>query len=238
MSHLSEDELLLYYYGELAGPAGAEMHLGACPGCRERLGDLQRLLNLMDGMPSPEREADYEAQVWHRMSPALPASRPRLRVVLPWRWAAAGLAGCAALALALLFVRIQPHPAAPVRQAAGPQQSELVLRAALADYLDRSEIVLTELVNASPRGPYDISFEQQRAADLLDDSRIYRQTAVETGDTASAAVLDQIERVLLEITHAPSRIPPGQLAILQSRLQAESVLFKIRVAGANARQNL
>ncbi|HJT86730.1 MAG TPA: hypothetical protein VJ732_02715, partial [Bryobacteraceae bacterium] len=141
-------------------------------------------------------------------------------------------------ALAILFVRVQPRPAPPVRQAAGPRHSERVLRAALADYLDRSEIVLTELVNASPREPYDISFEQQRAADLLDDSRIYRQTALETGDTASAAVLDQIERVLLEITHAPSRIPPGQLAILQSRLQAESVLFKIRVAGSNARQNL
>jgi hypothetical protein len=44
-----------------------------------------------------------------------------------------------------------------------------------------------------------------------------------------AAVLDELERTLLEIEHAPSRMSPGELSDLRLRLQAEGLLFKLRV---------
>jgi hypothetical protein len=50
-----------------------------------------------------------------------------------------------------------------------------------------------------------------------------------------AGVLDELERVLLDITHAPSRISPRELRELRERLEAEGILFKIRVLGSNVR---
>ena len=87
----------------------------------------------------------------------------------------------------------------------------------------------------SSKGPLDISSQQERAGDLVSESRLYRQTAVHTGDTAVASVLDDLDRVLLDIAHAPSRISPGELEKLRQRLEAEGILFKIRVLGSNVR---
>jgi len=49
------------------------------------------------------------------------------------------------------------------------------------------------------------------------------------------ATADELERVLLDITHAPSRLSPGELEKLRQRLEAEGILFKIRVLGSNVR---
>ncbi len=43
-----------------------------------------------------------------------------------------------------------------------------------------------------------------------------------------AGVLDELERVLVEISHAPSRLAPAQVEELQQRLRSEGVLFRIR----------
>ena len=77
--------------------------------------------------------------------------------------------------------------------------------------------------------------EQERAAGLVGESRLYRQTAAHTGDTAVASVLDDLDRVMLEIAHSPSRLSPEDLEKLRQRLQAEGILFKIRVLGSNVR---
>ena len=54
-----------------------------------------------------------------------------------------------------------------------------ILLTSVADHLDRSERVLTDIMNA-PRG--DISAEQRWADDLLDASRLYRQDAIDAGE--------------------------------------------------------
>jgi hypothetical protein len=76
--------------------------------------------------------------------------------------------------------------------------------------------------------------EQERAADLVSESRLYRQTRTIPG-TSGGQRLDDRDRVLLEISHAPSRISPGELEKLRQRLEAEGILFKIRVLGSNVR---
>ena len=74
-----------------------------------------------------------------------------------------------------------------------------------------------------------------RAGDLVTETRLYRQTATRTGDTRIASVLDELERVLVDITHAPSKISPQELGNLRQRLEADGILFKIRVLGSNVR---
>ena len=119
--------------------------------------------------------------------------------------------------------------------AADPQARERILLLAVGDYLDRSQMMLVELANTETHGPVDITAEQERATDLVSESRLYRQTALHTGDVRVAALLDELDRVLLEISHAPSRLEPRDLEKLRERLRADGILFKIRVLGSNVR---
>ena len=238
MNHLSEEQLILHYYGEEEDALSAERHLGECEDCRALYGSLQRTLNVVDSLPVPEPGAEYAERVWKRIEHRLPARRGVGWVwALPavWRWAAAGAAFAALLGAAFLAGRSYPHPRQPAQLAADPQAGERILLVAVGDYLERSQMVLIELANARSPGALDISSEQERAVDLVSENRLYRQTAAHTGDAAVASVLDELERVLLDITHAPSRLLPGELEKLRQRLEAEGILFKIRVLGSNVR---
>ena len=82
-----------------------------------------------------------------------------------------------------------------------PQVREQVLLVAVGDYLDRSQMVLVELANASSKGPLDISPEQERAQELISETRLYRQTATTTGNTSVTGILDERPKFL--------RSPPG-----------------------------
>ena len=224
-SHLTEEQLVLHYYGEQENSLESERHLEECEECRAVYSSLQRVLNVVESDPIPERGADYGAEVWRRIESKLPSRRWR------WfwsgapalRWAFASAAMVALLAAAFLAGRYSPsRPAAPVVVAMG-------------DYLDRSQMVLIELANTNASGPLDISSEQERAQQLLSDTRLYRQTAASTGDASVTGILDELERVMLDIAHGPSRLSPVELDKLRARLQAEGILFKIRVVNSNMR---
>lgn len=236
MTHVSEEELILHYYGETVDPAAVEQHLTGCDACRAAFGSLQRILNVMETLPVPERSANYGTQVWERLSAHVPVRR-RLRLfATAWRWAAAGAALATLLIGAFLAGRFYPwQPREAVRLAANPQNRERILKMAVGDYLDRSQMVLIELANAGPDAASDISAEQQRAANLVGENRLYRQTAMATGDAMVASVLDELERVLLEIAHSPSQLSTEQLNELQQRLRTDGILFRIRVLGSTVR---
>jgi hypothetical protein len=245
MKHLTEEELVLHYYGEESDTLAAELHLEECGDCRALYGALQRVLNIVDSLPVPERGPEYGAAVWRRVEARLPRRTPwlarlwnGLQISRPMRLAGAGAALSLLLAAAFLAGRFSPRqPArAPAKiAAADPQAGEPILLVAVGDYLERSQMVLVELANARPQGALDISAEQTRAADLVSESRLYRQTAARTGDAAVASILDDLDRVLLEISHAPSQLSPEELERLRRRFEAEGILFKIRVLGANVR---
>jgi hypothetical protein len=238
MNHLGEEQLILHYYCEEEDAFASDRHLGECEACRALYGSLQRTLNVVDSLPVPEPGAEYAEQVWKRIEHRLPARRGARWVwalPAPWRWAAAGAAFAALLVAAFLAGRFYPHSRQPAQLAADPQAGERILLVAVGDYLERSQMVLIELANARSPGSLDISSEQKRAVALVSENRLYRQTAGHTGDAAVASVLDELERVLLDITHAPSRLSPGELEKLRQRLEAKGILFKIRVLGSNVR---
>jgi len=111
----------------------------------------------------------------------------------------------------------------------------------VGDHLDHAQMVLAELVNAAAtetltKGGVDISFEQQRAQDLVEANRLYRQTAARTGDSTLANVLDELERVLVEIAHSPAQLSSAQLNEIQQRIEARGILFKVRVIGSQVRE--
>jgi len=236
-AHLSEEELILRYYGEETDPEAAGRRLEECGECRASYAALQRALNVMDSLPVPERGPEYGERVWRRIEDRL-AARPRLWFGwAPWRWAAAGAAFAGLLALAFLAGRSFPRVPKPAPMAAAdPQMGERILKTAVGDCLERSQLVLVELVNADPKGPLDISAEQARAASLVSETRLYRQTAAQTGDAEVGSVLDDLERVLVGIAHEPSQMSPEALDKLRERLKTEGILFRIRVLDSNVRR--
>jgi hypothetical protein len=110
-----------------------------------------------------------------------------------------------------------------------------VLYAAVGEHLQRSELMLVEFNNVEADGPIDLKPQQEWAEDLVSENRLYRQSAAEAGQAQMVSVLDDLERVLLEVAHAPERADGEQLDRLRTRLDTQDLLFKVRVAGAGLR---
>ena len=90
MNHLTEEQLILHYYGEEGDALTAERHLDECQECREIYSSLQRVLNVVDSLPVPERGPEYGAEVWRRIAPAIPARRKWLASIRVVRMAMGG----------------------------------------------------------------------------------------------------------------------------------------------------
>jgi hypothetical protein len=110
---------------------------------------------------------------------------------------------------------------------------------AVGDHLDRAQSVLLEISNAEPGGKQnsevDISAQQERAQEMLVSNRLYRQTAEHAGDDAVASVLDELEPVLLEIAHSPSKVSSSELEELQRGIESRGLMLKIRVLDSTVR---
>ena len=189
MNHPSEEDLVLNYYAEGNNRSETERHLGACEACRALYDSVENTLKRMDALAVPEPVSDFEARVWQRLLPELPL--PKFPLLAPaWRWVAAGAALAFMLGLAFLAGRHYPEPAKRIPAVGNPESRESLLEVAVGDHLERSQMVLTELANTSSSGPLDISFEQARAADLLGENRLYRQTALGAGDARTRFARD------------------------------------------------
>jgi hypothetical protein len=239
MNHLSEEQLILQYYGEEGDAFAAAEHLDRCDECRAHYSSLQRVLNVVDSLPVPVRGEEYGSEVWQRIAGRLPRRRRSWTFGGQWRWAGAVAALASLLVVAFLAGRMFPaanRKPAPVDTLADKQAGERVLLVAVGDFLERSQMVLIELNHATPAEKLDISAEQERAADLVSENRLYRRTALQTGNVSMAGVLDDLERVLVDISHEPAQMGPESLENLQHRLESAGILFKIRVLGTNVKK--
>jgi hypothetical protein len=240
MTHVTEEQLVAYTLddAEEATRGEIETHVAACRECREALEELRRVLVAASELEVPDRSANYGAEVWARLEPRLSDRHARVVSWRPW------LAAAAVLMLtvgAFLIGRWSQPTQAPVQVATVAPQSaassirERVVLAALSDHLDRTERGLVELVNADERGTIDISAEQAWARDLLDANRLYRQSARGTASPALVNLLGELEPILLDIVHSPSRLSANEFQSLRSRIDDRSLVFKVRVTGADVR---
>jgi hypothetical protein len=235
MNHPTEEQLVLYYYGE-----GGEIedHIGGCEQCRTSYQALQRVLNSVDSFPVPERAPDYENRVWAAIEKRV-EKRSGVSRWIAWR----PLLAAAAMALLVIGAFLAGHnwqkPSPRQMAANDPGVRERVLLVAVGDHLERSQMVLVELANAGApaKGRLDISYEQKTAEDLLESNRLYRQTAATNGDVATAALLEELERVLLEIAHSPSEVSAHQLEELRRQIEDRGILFKVKIFGSQVEQS-
>jgi hypothetical protein len=239
MGHLSDDDLVLHYYGEMTAvdEQRAVGHLAECHACQQNYGRLQRVLAVVDTAAVAERVA------WARLEPALPARRGGW---LSWfMFSPARMAWAALIILlvvgAFMAGRLTPPTRPPASVAAPTQASaervrERILLVDLGDHFDRTQMMLVELVSSESTGNVDISSEQQRAQQLLAANRLYRQSAATTGDASVATVLDELERVLVDVAASPSTLSQEDLDTVRRRIESKGLLFKVRVVSSELRE--
>ena len=248
MIHVPEEQLVAYALDDADRTTRGEVeaHVAVCGECRDALAELCRVLEAASALEVPERPPDYGAAVWARLAPQLsdPAGlTPRFHAparMAAWRpWLAA--AAVLLLAIGAFLIGRWTRPSqAPVQTATGPVSPaatirERVVLAALSDHLDRTERGLVELVNADDSGTIDISAEQAWARDLLDANRLYRQSARGTASPALVGLLGELEPILLDIVHSASQLTAAEFDALRSRIDDRSLVFKVRVTGADLR---
>jgi hypothetical protein len=107
----------------------------------------------------------------------------------------------------------------------------------LGEHLDQSQRVLVELASAeaNPDG-LDISTERDRAQQLLAANRLYRETAVNAGDPAMASLLEDLERVLVDVAAGPTTMSKGDLDSIQKRISDKELLFKVGVVSTQVHE--
>jgi hypothetical protein len=245
MKHLADDELILYHYGDGDDIKAPERHLASCGECRSRLDAIEQVLKLVVAPSLPERGPGYGSEVWNRIRAELPElNKPQRSWLNMPRLAWAGVV---AVLLVVVFLmgryssqrespkNITTNSNSPTEPSA-QQVRERVLLVAVGDHLDRSQMLLVELTHASGSGEIDISREQQRALELTDANRLYRTTAQQVGDTSLVTLLDELERVLLQVGHQPSSVTAGELKKIQDSIQSQGILFKVRVVRSNVRE--
>jgi anti-sigma factor RsiW len=240
MNHLSEDELILHSYGEIdrADRARVDAHLAACAECQIAKETLARVMTMVDTASPVEAPIGFERTAWARLEPALDSGRSGWRSFF-WfpQWALGG--GVAALVIAAFvagrFSGGEPAVTVPVASVAD-FEPESVLRTAVGDHLDRTQMMLVELANAESNGADVLAGEQARAGDLVAANRVIRQSALQSGDGQIVDILEDLERVLLEIANAPADVTSNDLTDLQSRITREDLLFRLRVIASEMRQ--
>jgi hypothetical protein len=237
-NHLSEEQIILHYYGDAEDPSVIEQHLAQCTECNTEFARLKSLLAGIEPLEVPEPAPSFEEKTWLTLRDKLPEKRNGLLQRIfgaQQKWA---FAGVMALLLVVAFMagRFWPHPSPPIvaqhQQAPDNANPQRVVLVAVGDHLEKSQMLLVEIMNADGKGPINFSSEQAEARDLLDNNHLYRVSAQQSGDPQVARLLDQLGRVLAEIANGPSKVSPDDLQQVRHSIQSEGLLFKIRVVGS------
>ena len=256
MTHPSEETLNDYLERDLSPAEHVQVarHLETCADCSRFVADIQQLVREASTLgplePPPHIWTAIKSHVDSRQSqvaspqPIAQGLRPKGQ--RPWPRIAWALATAALVVLAFMTGRFvnqreqqtasQPQADRLLRASTNEAVRERVLLVAVGDHLERSQMVLVELAHAETRGDLDISAERQLADDLVASNRLYRQTAQQMGQDNVAGLLDELERVLVEVARGPSTVSMRQLADIQQRIESQGILFKVKVIGSEIRQ--
>ena len=162
MTHLTDDELVLHYYGEMesADEHRAESHLSTCGACQQNYTRLQRVMAFVDSAPAVDAPPGFERTAWARLQPALPARRSRWLLGFDADARTARVGRRAGGRDCRIIRRRTPAAVRPAARgicadataipvvANAEQVRERILLVDLGDHLDRSQMVLVELVSA------------------------------------------------------------------------------------------
>jgi hypothetical protein len=111
-----------------------------------------------------------------------------------------------------------------------------VLDAEVEDHFERSQRVLSDLVNAEGPGSVVLASDRARAADLVAAGRVYRRSADALGEAATSELLEDLERVLLDVANSSPESAPAELRDVRALIDQQDLVFRLRVVSAELRR--
>jgi hypothetical protein len=241
MRHVTDEELLLDFYDEdtAVDRASVRTHLGQCEQCRALDQELRAVLTAVDTVPISEPPSGFEREMWARIEPLLPVQqtwRTRWNGLLPRLAVAASVDILVVAAFTAGRVWERPRTVSSTGVVEEQSLNDRLLRAEVEDHLERSQRVLAELVNADYEIGTPIAGDRARAADLVAAGRLYRRSAEQIGDSEISGLLEDLERVLVEVANGPADIAPEELARLRQRIDDQDLVFRVRVVTREIRE--
>jgi len=233
MKHLTQEQIVLHFYGDADDSAQVLEHLNACRECREEFERVSSLLGQIEPIEVPEPGAGFEQKTWLNVRGRLPdsAGSALRRFLSPQKWALAGVMAMIVVAAFLAGRYLRPATTTTVLPPDNQANVQRGMLMAVGNHLERSQILLVEIMHAEP-GDHDLSREQAQARDLLDSNRLYRAGAQKTGDPSVGRTLDELERVLAEIANGPTETSATDLKRVQHQIESQGLLLKMRVIGS------
>ncbi len=236
MRPIPDDDLILYLYGESPDTTAIRARAQDDPALAARIEALRAVLDAVSETHQEAAPSDLEDRLWRRLAPEIATESParQSKVVSLFRrvprQALAIAATMILIVTAFALGRLSQMPTDP-----GPitLASDRILLAAVGDHLSRSQILLREVSNASRANELD-RLQAREVTDpgsLLADNRLYRQTADQAGQAHVVAVLEALERVLVELANPPTEGDDAHVEALRQRIDDQDLLFKIRVLG-------
>jgi hypothetical protein len=233
MNHLTEEQLIEHYYAESAQSAGIQRHLRECNGCAETYAELRTDLDAIEPIAAPARAAGHGEQVWQSIRNFVPVHRQQQQGLWQRFSHTKGLSFATActllIAVAFFAGRQWENYQRPlqIQAAANDRARQPIGLVVLGDHLGRSERFLVALRHGD--STESSALVKAEAQDLLSANRLYRESAIKSGDPAFAAALDRLERVLVEIANEPHNASQARLGELQKELNTDALLFEVRV---------
>jgi len=161
-------------------------------------------------------------EMWQRIEAARRARRARVLALRPWlRW---GLAAAAVLAIGVGLGRVSMQH----RQTIAVAPGDLAYRVAAAQYLSRTEALLTGFRSEARIGRIDVQFAGQ-ARDLLTTTRLMLDSPA-AEDPRLKSLLEDLELVLAQIAQVPQGSDRADLQLINQGLEQRSVLLRLRTA--------
>ena len=248
MKHLTYEEMIEQAYGEVESTAAVERHLAACPQCADAFAELKHDLAEVDRIQAPYRDASYGLQVWAAIAGSLPAYRPKHRSLWGSFWASPWTKGLSFAALTALLVSCafyagrlseqrKMHPPIAHVEPRPQQPKQPIVVVVLDDHLDRSERFLVELKHADLDSTDMASPMRDEARSLLAANRICQQKADKAADPELTTALDHLDRLLADAANAPGGLNPQSISKLQNEMNADGVLFEVRVLRSRITRN-
>ena len=258
--HITDEELLLDYYNESepADRTSRAAHLASCETCRALDREMRAVLAMVATSPSIEAPPGFGREMWARVEPHLSAranvrrsmwsafatAPARLAPVRHW-----ALAGGMAMLLVVSFTLGRVWERGPKREEV-PQRAglaiatapntdsvtERLLRAEMEDHLERSQRVLVDLANTDDGGDVALASDRTRAADLVAAGRLYRRAADRVGDVEMRDLLEDVERVLVDVANGSPDRSSKELKDVRTRIGEQDLLFRLRVAASEIRE--
>jgi len=224
----SDDELVMFHFGEDLGPERMEaiaMAITEDPRISRRYHDLRRMLGASsEALAVAEPGADFEQRLWRRLAPQLEPAAKRRPIWLEWLVPCLALA--ASLGLGIVVGRQWQPPAPPPTAKDAPialdaAAQDRVLAAHLVRHLGQAERLLRAAENT------DAGTADPLAAALIESNRLYANAAERAGKPALAQFLTELEPILRELANGDDAALGGA-ALAREQIRSRDLVYRLR----------